>query len=106
MLEATRYGEIVSIQLVSPARGESGVVTVRLPYSTYSVSIQLVSPARGENLLTQLLLRHLVVSIQLVSPARGEARAVAPTAMAQMSKQGFHSIGFPCERGVVLTRLH
>ena len=40
-----------------------------------------------------------MVSIQLVSPARGEL----PSALGMADNQrGFHSIGFPCERGTRL----
>ena len=62
------------------------------------VSIQLVSPARGE--LPKALRDHRIyvkVSIQLVSPARGEPENYAE--WATHLEESFHSIGFPCERG-------
>ena len=62
-----------------------------------TVSIQLVSPARGEWLKLQLPQQfHPNVSIQLVSPARGESLELQSLVVYYGS---FHSISFPCERG-------
>ena len=112
----------VSIQLVSPARGELDRLNrPRLPQAksfhsigfpcergttttaasgtvkTGLVSIQLVSPARGEpQSPLQLRRNRKSVSIQLVSPARGE---LINLGMIGINANCFHSIGFPCERG-------
>ena len=89
----------VSIQLVSPARGEGVLVLMssivspfpfnwfplregrKTPGGTTSrrtpVSIQLVSPARGETMEIKTdKLTDGRVSIQLVSPARGECTPI------------------------------
>ena len=90
----------VSIQLVSPARGEN-YIRIHANGDTTDVSIQLVSPARGE--ILSILIIHLSwhdVSIQLVSPARGERIDVG--SMTPSEALSFHSIGFPCERGVLM----
>ena len=89
----------VSIQLVSPARGEFTESVENIPNEAVKVSIQLVSPARGEK--SKILILFPIVSgvsIQLVSPARGESVVKEPVADDSGS---FHSIGFPCERGVL-----
>ena len=116
----------VSIQLVSPARGELGFLGYAVALKLKKVSIQLVSPACGELMATYLMKNTLKssfpfnwfplregstitggivrlriskrVSIQLVSPARGEW---ATTIVHRLSNRGFHSIGFPCERGAL-----
>ena len=66
------------------------------------VSIQLGSPARGDVSLQQAeqVLIDNLVSIQLGSPARGDAAAANPEMLTLV--WGFHSIGFPCERGPAL----
>ena len=63
--------EGVSIQLISPASGETAEEIELL--KDYTVSIQLISPASGEELINEP--DHswvLFVSIQLISPASGE----------------------------------
>ncbi len=90
---------LVSIQLVSPASGESSTVpTIRAP--GYDVSIQLVSPASGEpgKYVVKVSDTTNLVSIQLVSPASGEV--TGPPARIDHPVPGFHSIGFPSEWGV------
>ena len=87
----------VSIQLVSPARGEFYFIEYCLFY--LDVSIQLVSPARGELGVMHSPLALTSVSIQLVSPARGESVGIK-NGSRKPAQSGFHSIGFPCERGV------
>ena len=82
-------------------RGEARFTDLPSP-SFCLVSIQLVSPARGEDMDTDRSFSGVSVSIQLVSPARGEEddRIVFLRAMCE----GFHSIGFPCERGGQLSK--
>ena len=63
------------------------------------VSIQLVSPARGEPQQNTRNSDRDSVSIQLVSPARGEHGRSVFLLVLQIC---FHSIGFPCERGTIL----
>jgi hypothetical protein len=62
------------------------------------VSIQLVSPASGESNENETIESRTfpgIVSIQLVSPASGEVIF----AIAVFGKLGFHSISFPSEWG-------
>jgi len=111
---------IVSIQLVSPASGEVGIiaslfqessnVSIQLVFpasgesfgsyadnwSNCCVSIQLVSPASGELLRSGSCSAWSRVSIQLVSPASGEIDQQSDT----VGNSGFHSISFPSEWGV------
>ena len=90
----------VSIQLVSPARGEFTESVENIPNEAVKVSIQLVSPARGEK--SKILILFPIVSgvsIQLVSPARGEVIPLRPMTKERLRLLSFHSIGFPCERG-------
>jgi len=62
----------VSIQLVSPASGDS-IRLERVKKTGGLVSIQLVSPASGDRgFLIQYVLPVSQVSIQLVSPASGD----------------------------------
>ena len=65
--------EWVSIQLISPTRGDT--VGYREKASRcHSVSIQLISPTRGDSVMGCLhhILGSLYVSIQLISPTRGD----------------------------------
>ena len=94
----------VSIQLVSPASGESRTPGNAVRWGG-KVSIQLVSPASGEE--WKLPARHgrtgakkgHGVSIQLVSPASGEASTPVRNPLPCWSTC-FHSISFPSEWGV------
>ena len=67
------------------------------------VSIQLVSPARGEPQQNTRNSDRDSVSIQLVSPARGEHGRSVFLLVLQIC---FHSIGFPCERGTFYRKCH
>ena len=118
----------VSIQLVSPARGEARVWRTKdswrhsvsfhsigfpcergggfraftLTWSVF-VSIQLVSPARGEVVdeCWDQLIRG--VSIQLVSPARGEGGTRNPPAVA-VENFSFPFNWFPLREGRPIVR--
>ena len=110
----------VSIQLVSPARGELQIQILlshqqKFPFNWFplregNMGLGLVKShgamsfhsigfpcERGTRTLKFIKLRIWEVSIQLVSPARGEPTIVFNPYPQQ--PKGFHSIGFPCERG-------
>ena len=92
----TMKQEAVSIQLVSPARGEpplgatAEAVDVSFPFNWFPLR-------EGNSLFSKFMARPLWVSIQLVSPARGELFGFGLQYCE--SFLCFHSIGFPCERG-------
>ena len=96
----SRIDRRVSIQLVSPARGELETVehyantreVVMFPFNWF--------PLREGSWILEVSAAFLPpdpVSIQLVSPARGERDTKS---IVSNASEGFHSIGFPCERGV------
>ena len=114
----------VSIQLVSPARGELRWTNVMIgmliwfPFNWFPLREGNSGLGDG-NMITEYRFHSIGfpcergtychsgnpcgsggrVSIQLVSPARGEL----PSALGMADNQrGFHSIGFPCERGTRL----
>ena len=91
----------VSIQLGSPARGDL-LDSLHLALATPEVSIQLGSPARGDGKrCNHSNLNSLKkVSIQLGSPARGDLNNFVRCPCPNRLLVGFHSIGFPCERGL------
>ncbi len=65
------WATLVSIQLVSPIKGERGPMYDKIK-NTSKVSIQLVSPIKGELAVKLGSGGTLKVSIQLVSPIKGE----------------------------------
>jgi hypothetical protein len=70
--------------------------------SFVALSIQLVSPASGESLgLRSGSLLVYVLSIQLVSPASGECVQVDAIIVGGHRGDPFHSISFPSEWGVL-----
>ena len=72
----------VSIQLMSPASGDSQRVTNTEIEIIASVSIQLMSPASGDiNNATPAIRRNYYVSIQLMSPASGDFYSTSYDAM-------------------------
>ena len=90
----------VSIQLISPTRGDQRhqkLDLLRRPTPIF-VSIQLISPTRGDPLLKSRRSTSLVsqVSIQLISPTRGDSCYLSTKIHSGLS---FHSTDFPYERG-------
>ena len=86
---------------------EWGAVNFKLWYVREIVSIQLVSPASGESALRFLFKSRvwgwIWVSIQLVSPASGECLGMNSTASVA-TPISFHSISFPSEWGATRRR--
>ena len=68
----------VSIQLISPASGDSYLYRIEFSDSEdILVSIQLISPASGDQKQRVSRLTKIGVSIQLISPASGDERSSA-----------------------------
>jgi hypothetical protein len=57
---------------MSPASGDQVTDEISVNLAFITVSIQLMSPASGDSSLSKTQKRDLIVSIQLMSPASGD----------------------------------